>query len=733
MNAGKFRVLFLLLIPIIFFSKVIFGNYIFAVGDFTGSDLIDLHYPFRYNLKESLSERRLPIWESNLAMGFPQFAEGQTGVLYPPNILLSFFNTEKSVTLSVILAITIALFSSFYYFRLMQKSLLSSSFGAIAFSFSSFFITRLKHINLINVASLFPLLLITTHLYFKKRDIKYAIYTGIILAFMVFAGHPQITLYSILTLVLYSIFESFNLSSGENIKTKGLNLVKFLVLSIGLGSALSAIQFLPTLEFASFSSRINTNSALTEDYSFHPLNLISLVSPYHFGNPAVSTYKQDIKTIGVFWENSTYLGIGPSILALYWIIRRIKQKKMGGHTGFFVLLSIISILIMLGHRTPLIFIMSKAVPFFSLFRFPVRFNLFLLFSLAFLATYAFDYFQKKLKGSYKKIFMFIFFPSLIFDLFIFADSYIGYLPLEDFRKKPQIVKIFERVERDSNLFRIYNLTQYSKSPYLEYGWKYNPQPLIQIREAIPPNNNLLYDIDSFTERGWFEGGISVERRNNLETAILLGVLKNPEIIADVLGMFNIKYLISFEEIPGIGISKIRELDLGNYFQNSLKLYENKKLLPRAYYVTNAIEIGKKDEFFNIISDLSFDPSSSVIIENSVPVLRKPSLIDTTQSSNNVVIRKYTDTEVIIQADVKQKGYLILSDIYYPGWKVDINGEEGEILRANYVIRAVRLDPGRNDIRFYYNPDSLIIGGIISMLALITSAAIIVRRINSSNT
>lgn len=724
MNAGKFRVLFLLLIPIIFFSKVIFGNYIFAVGDFTGSDLLDLHYPFRYNLKASLSEGRLPIWESNLAMGFPQFAEGQTGVLYPPNILLSFFNTERSINLSVILAITIALFSSFYYFRLMRKSFLASSFGAIAFSFSSFFITRLKHINLINVASLFPLLLITTHLYFKKRDIKYAFYTGIILAFMIFAGHPQITLYSILTLVLYSIFESFNQSLRENIKKKGLNLIKFFILSIGLGLALSAVQILPTLEFASLASRINTNSALTEDYSFHPLNLVSLVSPYHFGNPAQSTYNQDIKTFGVFWENSTYLGIGPLILALYWIVRRIKQKKIRGHTSFFVLLSIISILLMLGHRTPLIFIMSKVIPFFSLFRFPVRFNLFLLFSLAFLATCAFDYFQKKLPGNYKKMFMFIFFPSLIFDLFIFADSYIGYLPLEDFRRKPQIVKI---LEKDSSLFRIYNLTQYSKSPYLEYGWKNNPQPLIQIRESIPPNSNLLYDIDSFTERGWFEGGLSVERRNNLETSILLGVLKNPEIIADVLGMFNIKYLISFEEIPGVGLIKVNELDLGKYFQNSLKLYENQKLLPRVYYVTNAIEIDRKDEFFNIISDLAFKPSNSVIIENSVPVLRKPSLIDKTENSNNVIIQKYSDTEVIIRAEVKQKGYLILSDIYYPGWKVNINGVEGEILKANYIARAVKLDPGRYDIRFYYYPDSLIIGGIISMLALLTSTAIIAKR------
>lgn len=715
MITGKFRVLLLLLVPIIFFSKAFFGDYIIAVGDFTGSDLLDLHYPFRYNLRESFLEGSFPIWELNLAMGFPQFAEGQTGVLYPVNILLSFVNAERALNLSVILAVVVALYSSYYYFRLMQKSRLASSFGAIAFSFSSFFVTRLKHINLINVASLFPLLLITTHLYFQKREIKYAVFTGIVLAAMVFAGHPQITFYSILVYVFYSIFESFKKASRESINANGLHLLKYLIISISLGMALSAVQIVPTLEFASYSSRLNTNSALIQDCSFHPRNLITLVSPFHFGNPAGSTYKEDIRSIGVFWENATYLGIGPLILAVYWIIRWVKRRKYKRYTGFFSALALVSLLIMLGYRTPLIFILAKAIPFFSLFRFPARFNLFLLFSLAFLAVCAFDYFQKVLRGNYKRIFIFIFLASVLADLYIFANSYIGYLPLDEFRKEPKIIKT---LREDEALFRIYNLTQYEKSPYLEYGWINNSKPLLKIREAIPPNNNLLYDIDSFTERGWFEGGLSIERRNNLETAILLGVLKNPEIVADVLGMFNIKYLISFQEIPGTGIVKIREWVLGDEFQDTLKLFENKKVLPRAYFVADAIEINRKDEFFNIISNPSFNSEESVVIERSADNRKPYDLRESASvSENGISIKKYSDTEVIIQADVRESGYLVLSDIQYPGWEAQVGGEKSEILTANYVARALKLDPGKYQVRFFYNPMSFKVGAIISLASL----------------
>lgn len=64
------------------------------------------------------------------------------------------------------------------------------------------------------------------------------------------------------------------------------------------------------------------------------------------------------------------------------------------------------------------------------------------------------------------------------------------------------------------------------------------------------------------------------------------------------------------------------------------------------------------------------------------------------------------------------GTLVLLDRWYPGWKVTVNGEAGEILRANGVFRAVRVPAGQADVEFSYAPASLAIGGLSTALGLV---------------
>ena len=52
------------------------------------------------------------------------------------------------------------------------------------------------------------------------------------------------------------------------------------------------------------------------------------------------------------------------------------------------------------------------------------------------------------------------------------------------------------------------------------------------------------------------------------------------------------------------------------------------------------------------------------------------------------------------------GLAVFSDIYYPGWQCTIDGEPAEILRANYVLRAVVLPAGKHTVQFRFDPQSL---------------------------
>ena len=63
-------------------------------------------------------------------------------------------------------------------------------------------------------------------------------------------------------------------------------------------------------------------------------------------------------------------------------------------------------------------------------------------------------------------------------------------------------------------------------------------------------------------------------------------------------------------------------------------------------------------------------------------------------------------------------YLLLSELFYPGWRATVDGEEVEVLRADYLLRAVALEPGKHRIVFAYRPASFVAGGLTTSVTLI---------------
>jgi uncharacterized membrane protein YfhO len=60
------------------------------------------------------------------------------------------------------------------------------------------------------------------------------------------------------------------------------------------------------------------------------------------------------------------------------------------------------------------------------------------------------------------------------------------------------------------------------------------------------------------------------------------------------------------------------------------------------------------------------------------------------------------------------GYLVLSELNYPGWKAYVNGKKVSILTGNYIFRVLPLPKGDHDILLKFDPDSFKIGLIISV-------------------
>lgn len=102
---------------------------------------------------------------------------------------------------------------------------------------------------------------------------------------------------------------------------------------------------------------------------------------------------------------------------------------------------------------------------------------------------------------------------------------------------------------------------------------------------------------------------------------------------------------------------------------------------------------------------------------NVLVLEKPSPISAQFGEGTAEIVSYGPQEVVVRTKSDQPKLLFLSDNWYPGWKTSVDGDETEILRANYTFRAVPLTPGEHEVRFWYASGVLGAGAAISVVSL----------------
>ena len=61
--------------------------------------------------------------------------------------------------------------------------------------------------------------------------------------------------------------------------------------------------------------------------------------------------------------------------------------------------------------------------------------------------------------------------------------------------------------------------------------------------------------------------------------------------------------------------------------------------------------------------------------------------------------------------------LVFSEIYYPGWTCEVDGQPVEIGRVNYVLRAIRINGGKHHVVLIFKPNSERITEAIAYSAL----------------
>jgi hypothetical protein len=140
---------------------------------------------------------------------------------------------------------------------------------------------------------------------------------------------------------------------------------------------------------------------------------------------------------------------------------------------------------------------------------------------------------------------------------------------------------------------------------------------------------------------------------------------------------------------------------------ALNVYLNREALPRAQVIHRAIAAPDREAAFAALHSPDFDPATTVVVEGPDPepveglgpkLVEGGKALDVTPPSPAVILLEtYGPNEIRLRVDAPADAYLVLSEVWYPGWRATVDGVPAQVLRANYAFRAVRLGPGQNEV------------------------------------
>ncbi len=151
-----------------------------------------------------------------------------------------------------------------------------------------------------------------------------------------------------------------------------------------------------------------------------------------------------------------------------------------------------------------------------------------------------------------------------------------------------------------------------------------------------------------------------------------------------------------------------------YRSEDVAIYINHDALPRAFIVHKARAVLDDIETMRILREPDFDPSTEVLLAAKHVVTTQP----LAESPDKVEVLDYDSCKVVIRVQAGADGYLVLTDAWYPGWHVRVDGQESSLLRANLLFRAVHVPAGVHLVEFSYTPQSFYVGLVISAISLL---------------
>ena len=155
-------------------------------------------------------------------------------------------------------------------------------------------------------------------------------------------------------------------------------------------------------------------------------------------------------------------------------------------------------------------------------------------------------------------------------------------------------------------------------------------------------------------------------------------------------------------------------------EDGLTLYRNPRALPRFFVVADARSYETPEEGRARLLAPGFDPASRVLVQASEVALLTPTLFDPGSippPQSSVTVVESAPHRIRLSVATAEPGFLVSSEVFYPGWQTFIDGQAAATVRVNTAFRGALLDAGTHEVEMVYVPRSFQLGMLISLATL----------------
>ena len=241
-------------------------------------DMSLANYPFAAYFHEAVTKGSLPFWQDRVGMGFPLYAEGQIGALYPPNWLIYQLPPLVALDVSRILHLTLAGVGGGLIVLRMTGSRTGAATTALVVVLCGGIASKLEWTQVVTVYGWMPWVLLPL-LWRRPRPTRgLIVLAGVFWGIQALGGHPPYWVLTGIAAVTLIVVQAPHLRGA--IATTAGRVVLFGLVGVGVG----AVQLIPTLVITALSWRAQgVGSAALFEYSATPFDLLAVA----FGNAFV--------------------------------------------------------------------------------------------------------------------------------------------------------------------------------------------------------------------------------------------------------------------------------------------------------------------------------------------------------------------------------------------------------------------------------------------------------------